>query len=148
MLFLNFVCHVSKIVRVLRLPLGNALCVGVGGSGRKSVSQLAAAVVEYDVFQIEISKSYGQTDWHEDLRRLLMNVGTRQKPNVFLFGDTQVQKESFLEDLSSVLNTGEVPNLYNMEDKVGLGSYFFLYFFDYHELYFSVEHVDEGGGGV
>ena len=29
----------------------------------------------------------------------------------------QVQRETFLEDLSSVLNTGEVPNLYNMEDK-------------------------------
>eukprot|EP00392_Amoebophrya_sp_AT5.2_P003107 g3112.t1 len=116
-LFLNFVSHVSKIVRVLRLPLGNALCVGVGGSGRKSVSTLASAICEYDMFQIEISKSYGQTDWHDDLKRLLMVVGGKQKPNTFLFADTQVQKESFLEDISSILNTGEVPNLYNMEDK-------------------------------
>ncbi|CAD7946598.1 unnamed protein product [Amoebophrya sp. A25] len=116
-LFLNFVNHVSKIVRVLRLPLGNALCVGVGGSGRKSVSTLASAICEYDIFQIEISKSYGPADWHDDLKRLLINCGGKQKPFTFLFSDTQVQRESFLEDISSILNTGEVPNLYNMEDK-------------------------------
>ena len=46
-----------------------------------------------------------------------MGVGCKQKPNTFLFSDTQIQQESFLEDISSILNTGEVPNLYNSEDK-------------------------------
>lgn len=98
-LFLEFVAHVSKVVRVFSLPLGNALLVGIGGSGRKSVATLAASVVEYDLFGIEISKSYGQADWHDDLKRLLLTVGGKQKPNVFLFSDTQVQQESFLEDI-------------------------------------------------
>jgi dynein heavy chain, axonemal len=116
-LFLGYVGHVCKVVRVLRLPLGNVLCVGVGGSGRKSVTTLSSAIAEYDLFSIEISKSYSMTDWHDDLKRLLITVGGKAKPNVFLFSDTQVQDESFLEDISSILNTGEVPNLYNMEDK-------------------------------
>ncbi len=116
-LFLTFVSHVAKIVRVLRLPLGNSLCVGVGGSGRKSVATLASFICDYELFSIEISKSYGVVDWHDDLKRLLISVGCKQKPNTFLFTDTQVQQESFLEDLSSVLNTGEVPNLYSAEDK-------------------------------
>jgi dynein heavy chain len=118
-LFVAFVQHVSRICRVLDLPMGNALCIGVGGSGRKSVCTLASFVVDYDVFQIEISKSYGQNDWHEDMKRLLMGCGgAKQTRTTFLFSDTQVQQETFLEDISNILNTGEVPNLYAQEDKM------------------------------
>jgi dynein heavy chain len=34
----------------------------------------------------------------------------------FLFSDTQIVKESFLEDLNNILNTGEVPNMWGPED--------------------------------
>ena len=39
---------------------------------------------------------------------------------VFLFPDTQIAEEAFLEEVSSVLNTGEVPNLYSQEDKMDI----------------------------
>jgi dynein heavy chain len=117
-LFFAFAQHVARIVRVLNLPLGNALCVGVGGSGRKSVTTLASFVVDFEVYQIEISKSYGAVDWAEDMKRLLITCGTKQQRTTFLFSDTQVQRETFLEDISNILNTGEIPNLFNMEDKM------------------------------
>ena len=38
------------------------------------------------------------------------------KPTVFLFNDTQALEESFLEDISNILSSGEVPNLYKPEE--------------------------------
>ena len=55
-------------------PRGNALLVGVGGSGRKSLSRLATYVAEQKCFSIEISKGYRITEFREDLKSLYRQV--------------------------------------------------------------------------
>merc|ERR1719460_3026767 len=54
--FKDAVQHVAKIYRVIRQPRGNAMCVGVGGSGRQSMTRMAASMADYKCFQIEIRK--------------------------------------------------------------------------------------------
>ncbi|KAB0793663.1 hypothetical protein PPYR_13283 [Photinus pyralis] len=110
--------HVSRVSRVLMQDNGNVLLVGIGGSGRHSAVKLAAAMAEYNLFEIEISKTYGVSEWRDDLKKLLLKAGGEGKPIIFLFADTQIKQEAFTEDINMILNTGDVPNLYAADEKV------------------------------
>ena len=49
--------------------------------------------------------------------QLLLKAGGEGKHTVFLFADSQIKDEAFMEDISMILNTGDVPNLYAADEK-------------------------------
>jgi hypothetical protein len=170
-LFKDALEHVCRIHRILRQPRGNALLVGIGGSGRKSLARLATFMTGCHLFQIEIRKNFREHEFREKLKELypiirLFNLlwshkipqhincfscisalcilifiiilfspftlftpypflklfphelavytcryfatGVEGKNTVFLFSDTQIITESFLEDVTNILSSGEV----------------------------------------
>ncbi|KAK3917025.1 Dynein heavy chain 1, axonemal, partial [Frankliniella fusca] len=115
-LFTDAVQHVCRIARIMRQPQGNALLLGMGGSGRQSLTRLAAFALDLTCFQVVLSRTYGPVDWREDLKHVLLKAGLYMKETVFLFSDTQIKSESFLEDVNSVLSSGDVPNIYEAEE--------------------------------
>merc|ERR1711871_1109989 len=121
-MFGDAMLHVVKIARILRQPSGHSLLLGVGGSGRQSLTRLATYIGQFKIYQIEIAKGYGMNEWRENLKECLLYAGVQNKPIVFLFNDTQIINESMLEDINGVLNTGDVPNLYNAEDMEAISS--------------------------
>ncbi|GMI05338.1 hypothetical protein TrVE_jg1168 [Triparma verrucosa] len=119
-LFDDAIKHISRIHRILFQSRGNMMLVGVGGSGRQSLTRLASYVAEIDTFTIEITKQYRSIEFREDLKNMYLRAGVDNKVTTFLFNDTQIKEESFLEDINNILSSGEVPNLFPKEELGGI----------------------------
>ncbi|KAJ3093097.1 Dynein heavy chain 6, axonemal [Quaeritorhiza haematococci] len=115
--FLDAKQHITRISRILRQPRGNALLVGVGGTGKQSLTRLACFISEYQCHQIELTRTYGETEWREDIKKMYRIAGVEGKNTVFLLSDTQIKSEIFLEDINNILNSGEVPNLFDFDER-------------------------------
>ena len=85
--------HLTRIHRVIRMSQGHALLVGVGGSGKQSLTRLASFAAGAEVFEITLSRGYDENSFREDLKILYQKLGIENKKIVFLFTDGHVAQE-------------------------------------------------------
>ncbi|CAF2793398.1 unnamed protein product [Rotaria sp. Silwood2] len=96
--------------------LGNALLIGVGGSGKQSLARLAAFASSLDVFQITIKPNYGINDFKTDLNNLYRRAAVKGLPCAFLLSDAQIIDEHFLVYINDYLSSGEIFGLFTDDE--------------------------------
>jgi dynein heavy chain len=99
------VSHIARISRVLSQERGNALLIGMGGNGRRSLAKLSARVAGQSLFQIKNEGNYGLAEWQDDLKHALKIAGESETSNLmFLIDGSSIEHDFILEDLSALLN--------------------------------------------
>ena len=116
-LFEDALKHVCRITRIVLPPAGHALLVGVGGSGKQSLTKLASFIMTYTTFQITISATYNMNDLRTDLQLLYQKSGIKDEGIMFLFNEGQITNERFLTYINDLLSSGEVAELYTSDEK-------------------------------
>jgi dynein heavy chain len=117
-LFEDAVKHVCRITRILSQPCGHGLLVGVGGSGKQSLSKLSSFICQYNITMITISQEYKITQFKEDLQKMYNNTGNSEESGyLFIFTEGQIVDEKFMVPINDLLSSGEVQDLFNNDDK-------------------------------
>merc|ERR1719460_221887 len=114
-LFEDAMAHIMRVHRIIRMPRGNAMLIGLGGSGKQSVTRLATFTAGYKVFEIPLSRGYGDGEFREDLQTYYQ--GVVRAPMSFLFMDCHVLDDGFLEYINNMLTVGMVPALFGDDEK-------------------------------
>jgi dynein heavy chain len=109
--------HLTRIHRGIRLQRGHVMLVGVGGSGKNSLTKIAAFTASCEIFEIVLCKGYNETMFKEDLKKLYNQLGIDGKPTVFYFTAAQIVEEGFLEFINNILMIGIVPALFTDDEK-------------------------------
>ncbi|XP_029676723.1 dynein heavy chain 7, axonemal-like [Formica exsecta] len=105
-----------KISRVLSTPGGNILAISTVGSGRKSTTALTAFMQQQSLFETTTESYYDPNAWRDNLRKVLRECGALRKDVTYFMNERQM-KDAFLNDISCLLSTGELPDLFSAEDR-------------------------------
>ncbi|TPP59989.1 Dynein heavy chain 10 axonemal [Fasciola gigantica] len=116
-LFDDALSHLTRIERVIRMHGGHTLLVGVGGSGKSSLTRVAAYAAGYELFEIHLCRGYGEREFRDELKTLFMSLGMENKATVFMFTDQHVVEEGFLELINNLLTSGSVPALFADDER-------------------------------
>eukprot|EP00742_Colponemidia_sp_Colp-10_P004139 GILJ01004417.1.p1 GENE.GILJ01004417.1~~GILJ01004417.1.p1 ORF type:complete len:2854 (+),score=646.67 GILJ01004417.1:919-8562(+) len=113
--------HICRIARILERPSGNCLLIGVGGSGKQSLSRLASFILKYEVVQLMVHQTYGLSELKADLQELYKKAAVKPgEPLSFLLTDAQIINERFLVYINDLLASGYIPDLFAKEEVDGL----------------------------
>ena len=112
--------HALRIDAVLRTPMGHALLVGDSGVGKTVLSRFVAWMNGLSVVQIVASRRYTLAQFDDDLRAVLRRAGVGGEKIAFVFDEANALSSGFLERMNALLASGEVPGLFEGDERAQL----------------------------
>jgi dynein heavy chain len=117
-LFEDAVKHVCRISRIISNPSSHGLLVGVGGSGRQSLSRLAAFIKNITPMTPDLTVGdYNRESLVNDFKTLV-NKAAVQGSNeyCFLINDNHILEEYFLVYINDFLSSGWIDDIFESKD--------------------------------
>jgi len=115
-LFDQAMLHISRIVRIISQPAGNAMLIGVGGSGKQSLTRLAASIAGYETQQLAVTGTFSVMDLKEAIKPMYMNATVKGIPTLWLMTDSQIVNDKFLIYINALLSSGWISDLFAKDE--------------------------------
>jgi len=116
-LFDQAIEHVCRIARITCSPRGNALLVGVGGSGKQSLARLASYCNELEILQIVVTSNYSINDFRTIMQEIYKKCAIKDAKMSFILTDSQIVDEGMLMYINDLLNSGIIPDLFTEDER-------------------------------
>nr|XP_028577583.1 dynein heavy chain 14, axonemal [Podarcis muralis] len=114
--FKEAIQHITRAARIFRQNGSHMTLVGHGGTGKVTCASLACYLSACSLYRLSISRNYTYGNFREDLKEVCKQAGVEGRRTVFLITESDIIQEAFLEDLSCILKSGQVPNLFEKEE--------------------------------
>jgi dynein heavy chain, axonemal len=85
--------HLLRMCRIVGSPGGNILLVGVGGSGKQSLTKLAAFISKQFFFQVQLTKTFSNVNLLDNIKELYRIAGPMGKSVSFIMTDSEIKSE-------------------------------------------------------
>jgi len=117
-LFEDAMDHVTRIMRVLKMRKGHLMLVGVGGSGKQSLSRLSAHLLGVLHIQLQLGRSdYTYLNFVDDLRAIYTTVGIKGTETMLLINEAKLSDTSFLADINDLVASADILAILTPEDR-------------------------------
>eukprot|EP00063_Salmo_salar_P092130 XP_014066965.1 PREDICTED: dynein heavy chain 14, axonemal isoform X3 [Salmo salar] len=114
--FREAVEHITRAARVFRLKGAHMMLIGLDGTGKEECVTLACHVSGSHLYRLSVCRNCSYSDFRDDLKRVFRQAGIHRKNTVLLITDSDIVKESVLEDLNCILKYGDVPGLFDNDE--------------------------------
>ncbi len=84
--------HITRAARVFRQKEGHLLQVGIGGTGKSSVAELAAYIEFCTFMKPSLTRHYTHSDFRDDIKKSYMLAGVVGKKVVLFLSDALIAK--------------------------------------------------------
>ncbi|XP_062828664.1 dynein axonemal heavy chain 14 isoform X3 [Anolis carolinensis] len=114
--FKEAVQHITRAARIFRQEGAHMTMIGLDGNGKVTCASLACCLSNCILYRLSITCNYSFVNFRDDLKKVYKQAGLEGKRVVFLITDSEIIQEAFLEDLSCILKSGQVADLFEKDE--------------------------------